>query len=538
MINSISTLPLTAEAFSQCWLRIDNCRKNARRQAVISQIGCFCVTLFFLLWLIFLANGLIYESFRGTYRDFLRSLSFFLPLWEPIWGLISGLSSLPGKITVLLGLDYVASILFFGVIFLAVRLFYHPLSRKCPQGSWEENTALLAKAAQEARDFSYRTRLVPSIVATVLAVIAAFILLFAYAVYVQQADMIFNTLSLFPTGNTYTNCVLYVLMAYLVSNVLCTPLLFLSRPIYRYEFPMELLCQIQKAALFASEPNASAETGAKLKEEALELEKINAYRRAMELLQQAALMGDVPAMEHFARHCLLTRRNDTARFWLKQAIASGDASPDAKKMLRRLKLHLRHQEEYRHADQAPLTGGQKAWNTTKALTSVIWKCFWVAALILSGLLCWQLYKASTNPEAYAQLQSRLDSLTTGETAPEESSEAAAAASTPLSLTEEGTPWEGGCWSYDRDGQPVTKVYFQAAGGDLQVSLLPETIAGIRSAGIYAGNIWDVRTIYSHVSFAAETGTLTVMESYLQTLATGEYFLILNDSCYIPLIVAE
>ena len=72
--------------------------------------------------------------------------------------------------------------------------------------------------------------------------------------------------------------------------------------------------------------------------QALAQEKAGAYPKAAALFLEAAHGGDVTAMEHYARHCLISDSRVPAGYWLKRCVASGCASKNARKMLRRLQM--------------------------------------------------------------------------------------------------------------------------------------------------------------------------------------------------------
>lgn len=393
--------PVTEDNFSQCWESIDRFRRKARRMRAIAKLGGFLTNLFFLFSLLFLANGLIYAHNYGSYHRFLRSL----PVFPELWGLISAQVLRPGDtLTVeagkLLLCAYGASAVLFAALALLIALIYHPLSRHHPEGTYEEKTALLAKAAQEAWAKSYATRISTSIGSTILVIIAAFVLFFAYSVFLQDAGAAQALLSKFPTQDFTTNSMLYVLAAYFVCHFFSTILLLLTRFIYRYQFPFDWMVQAEAAALLAKESHDDlsqealaalrAERAAALRSEAIELEKEAAYQKAKGMLHEAALLGDIPAMEHYARHCILSHLNESARYWLERYIAAGENTGEAKKMLLRLKLRLNHRVSYLRPDAAPLTGWQKFLRTLKTVFTILLRVFaliaFFGALAVGALL--------------------------------------------------------------------------------------------------------------------------------------------------------
>lgn len=551
--------PVAPDNFVQCWEYVDKHHRLARRQALIAKIGGFLINLLFLLSVIFFGCGLIHDRLEGSFCDFVETL-FFFPFWQKISPvLLTPGAALTADIGKLLGAAYLISAIAFVLLAALIWLVYHPLKAKLPTGTYEENTALLAKNAHKCRDYSYKTRLSTSIVASVLVIIAGFVLFFGYVIYIEDAQLITSLLTRFPTADPTTNSILYVMVLYLFSNIISSVLLFITRPIYRYEFSYDLVVLAERGAIFARENNETLtqeeldeknrETAVKIREEAIALEKDAAYAKAKTMFYEAAVRSDVPAMEHYARHCLLNRMNDSARYWLKQCVSHEEASKNAKKMLLRMQLGLRHNVRYLKHDEAPPTTAQKVKNILLISIKVIWRILIVSLLILSVLVCYTLFKASTDPEAYAKLPANLAELldgfsTTpggGETSQQEDipTETVSPFQTPsMTLTAEGTNWSGNCVAYDENGEPVIFCYGKDLGGDLSIPLNLGENGTLFYAGIYTGNIWDVRHMGNAVSYLPQTRTAVVSEEYLKTLEPGEYFIVLNDFCYIPLLVTD
>lgn len=357
--------PVTEENFAQCWEYVDRKRRKARVKAAIAQHGGFWTNQAFLLTLLYLANGLIYTYKRGSYGQFLKALPGFLGLWEKIAGkLLQPGASLTENAIKLTLLTYLASIALFGLICALITLVYHPRKQAVPTASYAENTARLVWQAQEARDYSYKTRITTSQVAMVFTIFCGFALFFAYALHIRNPGKVLAMLSTFPTNESGTNALLYVLAAYFVIDWLTAPLLLITRVFYRFDFPYELVVQAETGDLLAQEefsnlsPEALAQMACTIREEAITLEKEAGYFPAKIRFHQAALLGDVSAMEHFARHCLLLHRKDSARYWLDKCVSTGNASKNAQHMRRRMILRMRHNVEYLHKD-GNLTQKQK-----------------------------------------------------------------------------------------------------------------------------------------------------------------------------------
>ncbi len=406
-----AALPLiTKDNFLHSWEHVDAIRRKSRQKVLISGAGGFLTGMFFLFSLLFVVNGLIYNHFTGSYHTFLETLPQFLPLWQKVSAIaLSPETSTAMHAVKLLVIIYGASVVLFAVLTLVITLLYRPLSRPCPSGTWQENTEALMNAAREAQANSYKTRLSTPIVPMVTSIAAAFALLFAYAFHIQDVGVIVALLTQFPTPDAATNSLLYVLAAYFIIHFLCTILLTLTRFLYRYDVPYDLVIQAEIAALFCDEDNTETATpnritwAAAQREEAQALELDHAYGKSKQLYLKAALGGDVPAMAHYARHCLIGHRNDSARYWLQRCVDSGEAPEEAKQMLLRMKLHLRHNVQYLQQASEPLSGGRKACRILLTTLTVIWRMLVLAFFIGVILFFVLMYKSGFDPAVFEDL---------------------------------------------------------------------------------------------------------------------------------------
>lgn len=416
-----SPFPVNRENINICWTYLDALRRKSRLKAAISVIGGFFSNLTLLLCLIIAANALLWLRFEGTYHAFLNTLPGFPALMELLNSFIlSPGDSAAVQALKLVGTTYAAAIGVFILIALVIRFLYHPLKKQLPEGTYPEQTTALATAAREARTYSYKTRLSTSIFAMIIAIVAAVVLLLAYIVYSGDAEKMIAMLSIFPTRDYPANCLLYVLAGYFLSGTVSWVMLVLTRWIYRYEFPYDLVVQAEAAAIVAPEDTESLsqeeqaakrrESAAALREEALALELEHAYARAKALLLNAALCGDVPAMEHYARLCLLDHMNDSARYWLDRCMESGEATPEAQAMLKRMKLKLRHNVSHRRPPEAPLTKGQLAQQKLLQTLRVLWRIFILLLMVaaVAGLVV--LFKNNFDIRVFADLSEALKIL--------------------------------------------------------------------------------------------------------------------------------
>lgn len=413
-MKQTSPFPVNRDNIASCWAFMDTLRRKSRLMAAIAGIGGFFSNLILLFALIAAANVLIWLNFAGSYPAFLNVIPGFSKLMEllSLYILNPG-DSMQLQALKLVGTVYAAVIVLFMLLALLIRVFYHPRKRQLSDGTYAEQTAALATAAREARTYSSRTRLSPSMASILLAIVAVVILFLAYVAYMGDPDKMLSILSIFPTQDPYTNCTLYALALYVPFGISSWVLLMLTRWIYRYDFPYHLLAQAESSAIFAleevedlPEEDLSARRKAdaeKLREEALALELEHAYVKAKAMLLKAALCGDVPAMEHYARLCLLNHMNDSARYWLERCVESGEASEEAKSMLKRMNLKLRHNVRYRRPEEAPLTKGQKARRQPARTLRILFSVFMFLLFAASLAACIVLFKNNFDISVFQDL---------------------------------------------------------------------------------------------------------------------------------------
>jgi len=543
--------PVSEDNFSHCWEYVDKHRRIARKQAAVARTGGFLVTLFFLLALVLFGAGLLSQELGGTFGKFWENFLCYELRQKTANFVLKAGDDLSSCIVKLVCFSYLISFLLFAALAVIIWLLYHPRKNKLPAGTYEENIALLAKKSQEARDYSYKTRISASVTSSVIAIAAIFVLFTAYVIDLNDAAAMNKLLTIFPTSDITSNCLLYVLFLYLVFGLVGSVLVFITRPVYRYDFPYDLVVQAQRASLVAQaqiSDDSRLEKAAALRDEAIETERSGAYTSAKELFHKAAILGDVTAMEHYARHCLLNRMNDSARYWLKEATASGQVSPRAKKMLLRMNLRLRHSEEYLKPVAAPPTIGQKIKNGLLTAIKILWRLFILALFAAAVWIIYILFQSSTNPAALDHLPADLVELLTQTQSivgtdfsqkPEIPVEEVSPFQTPvLELSIAGTKWEGNSIVNDSAGNPVVFCYSKDIGGDLHVPYYCNGETTVHSAGLFNGNKSDVRKFTKYVSCLPQTNTLVISEEYLMSREPGEYYIILDDYHYLPLIVSE
>ena len=541
--------PISEETLQPCWEYMDRRRRHIRVRSITAKFGGFLSNLVFLFCLLFSVNGLILRHFSGSYCFYLRELSFFMGPWKKVSTLLIPGASLESDLVRLLLLSYLAAIAVFLIVFLLDTALYHPRKRSVPQEPYPESAQQLAALTKEAWAQTFKTHISSSVVSILLLIIAAFVLFFGYTFYLEDATIAQSLLSRFPTSDMGTNSVLYVFFAYILGHFLCLPVVLLTRPLYYSRLDYDLVANAEAAALFAGEPTEGMtedailqrrrDNAAPLREEAIHAEEKNGYRIAKELFLKAALGGDVPAMEHYARHCLLDHRKAPARYWLDKAAASGEISPEGKNMRWRLKLGMNLNVGYLQEgvdSSLKATRRRAILQMVKNILSLVVFLGLAAAVLVAAVR----YFGGDEASLMADLKEIFGVVTESISAedPFGETEETTPANVPLqTLSEAGTPWEGKCIAYDDAGTPMVSCYGQDQGGSLTIPYSFPEGQQLRSASVYFGNVWDVRVITKHVSYDSEAQAVVIGEDYLQGLEPGEYFILLNNGeHYIPLLV--
>ncbi len=367
--------PITQENFSKAWSLTDSIRRKARKKYYIGKIACTFSNLVFSIMMLLACNGLIYDHATGSYCRFLREVPFLLSIWRRTGGSFVPREGLLFHALVLFAAICITCFLFCVMVALAVTALYHPLKRKIPTGSVKDNAERLHFLAKEARQHSARSSGGGALLGSILFVLGQFILIAMYWVTTTEqteeiiefftrfimdlleplliSESVYNTIQ----GNMLAPGMMLFCVGIFLAYTLLNQFHTLSvRFLYRCPVPYSFVAQAEYYAVFAGDDTSGLtreeaeaqrrEQAAGKREEALALERIHAHGKAKALLAEAAHGGDIPAMEHYARHWLIAQAKDPARYWLQRCVDSGQASKDAVKTLRRLKWRRRVQASY------------------------------------------------------------------------------------------------------------------------------------------------------------------------------------------------
>lgn len=344
-------LPVTGENYPEVWTCVDRLRIRARRRkvqcaAAAVAAGFICLPLSVLLFC-----ALAWEAGFSPMRHCLELVPWlqaavdFVRRASASFGPTLLTRALIGVLSIQL-----AALLAGTLAALLVWVVYHPFARKLPEGTPKENGSGLLANARETLELSFRIRPVGFWIFLFGFFFAEFGLLGGCALTAGSPEAASGILSSFLTRSAPLNyLILFAAGTSLFAILYGIPVLIL-RIFFRLRLGYGFVADIECYSLYSGEKAGKlspAELAAKRKtaaaekcRQALELEKTGSYRKASLLLLEAAHGGDVSAMEHYGRHCIISGRRLPARYWLERCVSTGEASKNAQWMLRRLKLGL------------------------------------------------------------------------------------------------------------------------------------------------------------------------------------------------------
>lgn len=338
-------VPVTGENESEVWTWVDHWRIQARKNRVVCTACTWLGGLLFLIlsWLV-LATTLIHYEIRPF-----RTLFSFLPgastILDPFVTYLPRLNK-GFFFDLLFGLILatLVSCLIMVIFEILISLLYHPKKRLIPEGSPKERASALLANGREAMETGVKIRPYGWLVPVVSFFLVEFGLLTACILLVGDPAELFAR---YLTASTALNYLLVFLLSTGLFTMLWGTQVVALWVFCRMKLPYSFVAELECYSFFAGE-KAGKKTrqeileerkvkAAKQREDALALERSGAYPKATALLLEAAHGGDVSAMEHYARHCLISDSRIPAEYWLKKCIATGQASKNAKKLLRKLR---------------------------------------------------------------------------------------------------------------------------------------------------------------------------------------------------------
>lgn len=340
------SVPITAENFPNTWLAVDTCRIRAKKRRAGCILSLWAGGISLLSLLVIGICGIFYEYGIRPFYDLILLLPGFEALWPAMdWLIARGPGGALGDFLTLLLVLYWITLAVMALFYLFSQLLYHPKPRSVPEESPKDSAAGLLANGRETME------------------IAADIhprgwFTFPFAFFLVQLGFLTACILLsgdpapllkrYMTPSTALNYMLLFVGATggfaAVYGLLVYALWCFCRIRLSYSFIADIECYY----IFAGEKAGKLtygeilerrkEKAAKTCLTALAAEKSGAYGKAAAMFLEAAHGGDPSAMEHYARHCLISGSPVPAEYWLRRCVATGNASKNAKKMLRRLRI--------------------------------------------------------------------------------------------------------------------------------------------------------------------------------------------------------
>lgn len=367
--------PITKENFPANWQIVASTFRKTKKKYYISKISSFFGNMMFTLLALLSVNGLLYNLSNSQFPSYLEDIPYLVPIWKQWSSLfISSGQDARTQLLVTAGVVYGCSFVVHAVSALFVTLIYRPALVGLPTGTPKENATRMLAMAKDARHYSKRTRISKTAFWSFLFILCQFILLSLYCVIeIGSADKLLELCTstimkglapLITSQMTYItiqtalfvpSLIIFVLLLFLAFSFAAQLLSMVLRITYYCNVPYSFVVDVEHYYVFADAENDEDIEKAKealvaqadsICQQAVELELWGAYKKSKDLFAQAAHCGHVEAMEHYARHWLVTNSKDPARYWLQKCVDTGNASSTAVKNLRRLKLRKKIQAKY------------------------------------------------------------------------------------------------------------------------------------------------------------------------------------------------
>lgn len=338
-------VPVTQENVSQVWHSVDLTRVRARQRRASCATAAITGGISLLAMTFLVGCGVIFEWGIAPFSDFLEWLPSFLPIWSFLQPFLPHPGGSFLQYAALNGLVvFLTSLLIALASGGLVSLIYRPFSRKISEGSAKEVASALLANARETMETSVQIRAVGWIFFLFAFFLMEFALLMLCILWLGEPEEVFSA---YLTKSTLLNYLILFLGGTGGFGLVHGILLLCIHNVYRLGIAYGFVAEIERYSIYASEKPGKltyeellAKRKAKASEkckEALALEKSGAYPKAAAAFLEAAHGGDVSAMEHYARHCLISDSRVPAEYWLRRCVASGQASKNAKRMLRALR---------------------------------------------------------------------------------------------------------------------------------------------------------------------------------------------------------
>ena len=368
--------PICKSNFPENWKIVEEERQKAKKKYRVSNGASFVSNMVFSILSFISINGILHDHLPGAYSRFLEDFPVLIPLWRRFsalflksgqsWAVQLGLTAL-----VLYGICFAVN----SVCALILSCSHRSDISVLPSGTVKENASAMLAMAKEARQYAHGTIIRGSAVWALFFLICQFSLLGFYCVTEigsLNALIAISTKSVMELlSSCLTNPAVYAtvrtavfvpsLILFALALFLCYILISMIHALsvqflYRYRVPYSFVADVEAYYLFCDEDFGTmsneeiqamlAERSDEICEKAAKQERRGLYKQARELYGQAAYSGNLHAMEEYARHWLVLKAKDPARYWLQKCADTGKASKSVLKNLRRIKRNRKVSAEY------------------------------------------------------------------------------------------------------------------------------------------------------------------------------------------------
>lgn len=359
--------PITTANFKKYWKIVDKERRKAKKKKFISGITAFFGHMLLNFLLVLVGNGLIYNHTSGIYHEMLENIPHFLRLWNKCSGpFLTSDQKWYSQLLICFAGVYIACFVFCYILNLLLTVLYHPFKNEFPDRSDKENARLIIIQAHRARNYSNDTnRKGAAVFWGLIGFTSCFLLLRQYAADAGITwDMFLKLIHPRPFEDPqFANIYLFlfvlcwVILVIIVYSRLSALHTFTVEFLYRYHLSYDFVADVERYYAFLGEDTTDlyddeikhlrATAAEDLMKQALELEVAGKYKKARDLMLQAAHRGNLKAMEHYARFNLVEDRYDIARYWLEKCVATDRASRKTRALLSRVKRGKNTNAKYR-----------------------------------------------------------------------------------------------------------------------------------------------------------------------------------------------
>lgn len=340
------TSPVTKENYLELWRCVWRKYGQAKHSMVTGKLIGIFGELTFLACMLFVTIGMFYSIQIPVICDFLDKIPYLIPMWQKFSGWLFQPQMIPPvRIVIAIGVCFGAGMAVSAALAIAVLVLYHPIPRK-PSGDPIKDAATMSEKIHKARIYRNRAKNNIALFCDIMyLVLLAALLTAVILLNLDKTDVIGQISKVFPINNMVV-LIFTIFATFFCYSALDTWFFAIVKLFFYCNIPVRIMADADRFKLQVADLDTlpEEELSEKWAKEAVEkrikgldMEKGGEFARAKQLLLEAALAGDAPAMDHYARHCIIQRQNEEAIFWLQSCVDTGKADDVTKKRLKDMK---------------------------------------------------------------------------------------------------------------------------------------------------------------------------------------------------------